>query len=141
MTIVLKLAGADGVIRLVCAGGAMLEVPIWESHARGTNYLAVIDVDATMPAGLSRRFVNRGRGECYYLTEQLTPGDAVEFAGDYTTSVGKRKRERIYGVIVEKTEEQIAIRVFDTGVLASLAAREFRKERDEAAAVVRIRVE
>jgi hypothetical protein len=140
MTTVLKSPEADGTIRIACAGGAMLEAPIWETHHRGTNYLAVIGVDPTMPGGLSRRFINKGRGDCFYLTEQLAVGDAREFAGDYTTSVGARKRERLYGVVVEKTDRVLVVKPYEKGILAVVAAEELRRARDEESAPQRIRV-
>lgn len=92
---------------MAVANGALLEVPVFEKHHRGTNYMAVIDVDGTCPGGLSRKWIDRGKGECFYLIEQLQLFDSVEFAADYTTGTGKRYRKRWYGVVTAKTEDYI----------------------------------
>jgi len=69
---------------MAVANGALLEVPVFEKHHRGTNWLAVIDIDGTAPSGLSRQFIDRGKGECFYLIEQVKLFDPVEFGADYT---------------------------------------------------------
>jgi hypothetical protein len=130
--------GEDGIVRLASASGVLLEVPIYENHYRGTNYLAIIEINPAMPGGLARRWVDKGRGDCLYITEKLAVFDAVEFAADYTTSVGRRNRERFYGVIVEKTETQLAIQPFPTGVKAIIAAAGARAKRDETAVKTRV---
>lgn len=109
--------------RLTHLNGALLQVPVYEPHYRGTNYLAIIDVDGTAPGGLSRRFLQRGKGESFYLIEQLSLFDAVEFGADYTTSVGAKKRLRCYGFVAAITEMEIVIRSFDSGATACVAAK------------------
>ena len=94
----------DGLVHLTIAGGALLESPVWEQHYRGTNYLAIIDVSPEMPGGLGRHFINKGKGDCLYIVDQIAVLDAVEFAGDYTTGVGRRQRNRWYGVVASKTD-------------------------------------
>jgi hypothetical protein len=51
-------------MKLLIANGALLQAPVYETHpsGRGTNWLAVIDIDATSPGGLARRFMQTGKG-------------------------------------------------------------------------------
>lgn len=99
--------------------------------------MAVIDVDATMPGGLSRRFMNRGRGECLYDIEQLTVFDPVEFGADYTTSVGNKKRLRWYGTVTAKTDGFILVEEAQTGATAVIRAKEARTSPTDRAAAMR----
>ena len=103
-----------------------------------TSVLVAIPIGPTMPGGLARQFVDKGRGDCFYLTEKLAVLDAVEFAADYTTSVGRRNRERFYGVIVSKTESALESQPFPTGAKAVVAAANARAKRDEAAPKTRV---
>jgi hypothetical protein len=113
-------------LKLTLANGALLEAPIYEKHFRGSNWLAVIDIDATAPAGLARRFLDRGRGDCLYNTEQIGLFDAVEFAADYTTSVGTKKRERWYGVVTAKTDDYLMVERCPSGAKAVLHSKKLR---------------
>lgn len=124
-------------MKLLVANGALLQAPIYESHRRGSNWMAVIDVDPTMPGGLSRRWMNRGRGECMYLLEQVALFDAVEFGADYTTSAGNKRRDRWYGVVTAMTEGYILVERCSTGVAAVLRAKEARTSRHDRAAALR----
>jgi hypothetical protein len=129
---------ADGLVRLTMAAGALLSAPIWEKHHRGTNYLAIIDIDPRMPGGLARQFVHRGKGECLYVVEQIAVLDAVEFAADYTTGVGRRDRLRWYGVVAEKTASQMSLIPYPSGAKAVVAANELRQARDATAPRLRV---
>jgi hypothetical protein len=115
-------------LRMAVANGALLEVPVFEAHHRGTNYMAVIDVDGTCPGGLSRKWIDRGKGECFYLIEQLQLFDSVEFAADYTTGMGKRHRKRWYGVVTAKTEDYILAEECKSGVKAVLLSKAKRTD-------------
>jgi len=85
-------------VKLKVEKGALLEVPIYEPHKRGKNWLAEIDLDPASPGGLKRRFFPRARGEYYYFIE---PGVfAVEFGADYYSSSYKKHPNRVYGVLV-----------------------------------------
>jgi mannose/cellobiose epimerase-like protein (N-acyl-D-glucosamine 2-epimerase family) len=102
--------------------------------------MAVIDVDKSQPSGLSRRFMNRGRGECLYDIEQVALFDAIEFGADYTTSLGRKQRSRWYGVVVAKTDGALNIEQCETGakaVLRSKAARQSTADRANALKVER----
>ena len=114
------------VCQLILANGALLEAPIFEAHVRGSNWLAIIDIDATCPGGLERRFTNRGKGDCLYVVEQIGLFDAVEFAADYTTSYGKKRRDRWYGVVTAKTDDFLQVEKADSGAKAVLRSKKLR---------------
>lgn len=117
---------AAKVHKLTLANGALLTAPIYENHRRGSNWLAVIDIDATMPGGLERRFMERGKGECICLVEQVGLFDALEFAADYTTSVGKKIRNRWYGVVTAKTDDFLQVEQCGSGAKAVLHSKQLR---------------
>lgn len=113
-------------VRLRLANKAMLDAPIYKEHQRGSNWLAIIDVDAKLPGGLSRRFLERGRGDCYYSIEPLALFDPVEFGADYTSMAGRKTKERWYGVVVALTEGVCIVEQTENGVEAVLRARDAR---------------
>ncbi len=127
--------------KLLVANGALLQAPIFETHSRGSNWLALIDVDMSQPGGLSRRFMNRGRGECLYDVEQVGLFDAVEFGADYTTSMGSKKRHRMYGVVVGKTDGMLAIEEAASGAKAVVRSKEARQSTADRAAALRLEKE
>src|SRR5271170_6950145 len=96
-------------LRMAVANGVLLEVPVFEKHHRGSNWMAVIDIDGTCPAGLSRQWIDRGKGECFYLIEQVKLFDPIEFGADYTTGTGRKYRKRWYGVVTAKTEDYLLV--------------------------------
>lgn len=106
--------------------GSLLKAPIYESHFRGKNWLAIIDIDGACPGGLSRRFMPYGRGEVLYMIEQVGLFDAVEFAADYTTSVGRTRQSRLYGVVVVVTETELVVREYESSAEACIAAQKMR---------------
>jgi vacuolar-type H+-ATPase subunit I/STV1 len=112
--------------RLPLANGAILKAPVFETHYRGSNWLAVIDIDAGAPGGLSRCFASRGKGACLYAVEQVSLFDAVEFAADYTTSTNRKRRLRWYGVVIAKTDDELVVREFPNGAEACLYAKKAR---------------
>jgi hypothetical protein len=115
------------ILKLLVANGALLQAPVHESHHRGSNWLALIDVDASCPGGLSRRFLNKGRGECLYDIEQLNCFDPIEFGADYTTSMGKKNRLRWYGIVAAKTEGFLLVEESPSGARAVIRAKEARQ--------------
>lgn len=123
-------------LRMAVANGALLEVPLFEKHQRGTNWMAVIDVDGTCPGGLSRQFLDRGKGECFYLIEQVMLFDAIEFGADYTTSVGRRHRKRWFGVVVAKTDGYLLAEECKTGANAVLLSKAKRTDPHALAAAI-----
>jgi len=110
-------------VKCACANGALLQAPAFENHARGTNWLAVIDIDGTMPGGLSRRWIERGKGACIYLVEKIGLFDAVEFGADYMTGTGAKKPRRWYGVVIAKTEDHLALEPAPSGKDAVLLSK------------------
>lgn len=117
-------------LKFAVMNGAMLEAPVWETHERGSNWAAVIGVDPTKPGGLSRTFVERGRGVCLYTVDQVTVFDPMEFAGDYFTYAGSKRMTRWYGVVSEKNTEGLTFIPCKSGIEAILLARSLREARD-----------
>ena len=115
----------SGVLKLPCVNDALLAVPVWQPK-RGTNWLAVINIDGTMPGGLSRRWMPRARGECYYLVTQLALFDAVEFGADRIAWSGNKVANRWYGVVIEMTDDYILVEKTSSGAQAVLTAKERR---------------
>lgn len=112
-------------LKLSCVNGSLLEAPIWEEK-RGNNWLAVIDVDGTKPGGLARRFLPHGRGECFYMVEQLAVFDPIEFGADRTAWSGNRVRGRWYGVLVERGDGFLLLEPTETGAQAVVVSKERR---------------
>lgn len=132
------MSQAPKVYQFLVANGALLEAPVFETHIRGQNWMALIDVDASSPGGLGRRFLNRGRGECLYDVEQVGLFDPVEFGADYTTSVGNKKRLRWYGVVVGKTEGALNIEQCESGAKAVLRSKAARQNPEDRANAIRL---
>jgi len=136
MSVAMKTAKKDALPpmpkwRVKHMNGALLEAPIYEKHYRGSNWLAVIDVDGTCPGGLSRKFLPYAKGDCIYMIEQVRLFDALEFAADYTTSVGKKKPSRCYVVVMAITPTEMMLQEYETGAEACLAAQAARTSPDE----------
>lgn len=85
--------------------GALTQVPVYETHPKGKNWLARIDASPASPGGLARSFQPNGRGRYYYLVAGLSVGDAVEIAADY----GERKRVRWYGNVLAVTADHLTL--------------------------------
>jgi len=115
-------------VRMTVANGALLEVPVFERHQRGKNWMAVIDIDGTCPGGLSRRFIDRGRGECFYLIEQVALFDPIEFGADYMTSTGRKYNKRWLGVVVAKTDDYLLVEPCTSGKNAVLLSKAKRTD-------------
>jgi hypothetical protein len=113
-------------VRLSKINGALLEAPVWEEHRRSSNWAAVIGIDAGMPGGLSRRFIDKGRGVCKYIAEQIGVFDAMEFAGDYFTWAKEKRPNRWYGVVTSITNDHIVLVQCKDGLAAIIAAKEMR---------------
>lgn len=105
----------------------MIDVPVWEDHGlRGKNWGAIVEVDPTAPGGLRRFWFNRGRGVAKYIVpEQLQVGHTVEFGADYITSVGRRKPDRFYGVVVGLSEVEMVLQPY-ADVVAAISHRSVR---------------
>ena len=103
--------------------GAMLGAPVYESHRRGKNWMAVIAPDPAAPGGVARTFVPRGRGRYYYIVSADLVGQPVEVGADYISSGGKRSPKRWYGVVRALTSEEIRIEHYETATQAIAASR------------------
>lgn len=95
--------------------GAIQNVPCWQSHSRGKNWLATVTVSPSSPGGLARDFAAKARGDAYYLTPALSVGDAVEFGADYYSGSGRKSAERWYGFVVAVSDDAILFRLCGTG--------------------------
>lgn len=124
------------VLRLLVANGVLLEAPIWEQHYRGSNWMAVIDLDPMSPGGLSRKWLSRGKGECLYVLDQLTLFDPIEFGADYTTCAGTKKRDRWYGVVTAITEGFLLIERCSSGAKAVVRSKLARTSPSDRAAAL-----
>jgi hypothetical protein len=111
--------------------GALVEVPIFEEHKRGRNWMAKISFDPRSPAGLSREFIKRARGKYYYIVEGLNAGDAVEFGADYNTTSGNRHTNRVYAAVVSITSTELVLELFSTPDEAIEAAKKIKAENAE----------
>lgn len=105
--------------------GALTNAPIYETHKRGKNWMAIIRIDPTSPGGLSRKFITRANGEYKYLTNELKENDAIEFGADYYSGRGSKSINRWYGVIRKITNNEITIEQFETGNTACQESEKF----------------
>ncbi len=103
--------------------GAMTEVPCYETHRRGRNWMAIISPDPSAPGGLAREFVDRGRGKYYYLVDETLVDQPIEIAADYFSTGGNRSPKRWYGVVRSLTDSEITIQHYETSDEAIAAAQ------------------
>ena len=113
-------------IKLTIENGALQEVPVWESHRRGQNWLAVIDLDPTAPGGLRRRFATKAHGDYYYMLPDLQIGDAIEFGADYYTTSGRKRAKRWYGVVTGLSPEYVELLHCESARKACEVAKDYR---------------
>lgn len=71
----------------------------YESHKRGTNWIATVTPNRAAPGGLDRVFWKHGSG-AWYKAPEIKAGDVIEMAGDYTSARGNRTRDRRYVLVV-----------------------------------------
>lgn len=119
------------IVRIRVVAGGISEAPVWEAHKRGKNWAAIIGADPRMPGGLSRRFLERGRGDFLYMLGDLSLFDAVEFAGDYVSWGGGVSQNRWHGVVVTKTDDALELRRCKRGIDAVILSSEMRKSSEE----------
>lgn len=104
----------------------LMSCPCWENHPRGKNWMAAITLDPRAPSGLERRFFTKARGEGFYIIDlsQNACPFAVEFGADYYTSSGKKRTERVYGVVREIRPDELVLEVHVTAAQAVKTAQE-----------------
>jgi hypothetical protein len=112
--------------------GALVEVPIFEEHKRGKNWMAKISFDPRSPAGLSREFMVRARGKYFYMVEGLKVGDAIEFGADYYTTSRKRHTNRVYAAVVALTSTELTLELYSTSSEAIEAAKKIKETAENA---------
>jgi len=106
----MKLEKIKSQLRIEIENGAMRSAPVYETHRRGKNWAAVIELDPKSPGGLKRKFLSRAKGDdYYYMTDGLSVGAPVEFGADYYTAGGSKRECRWYGVVVEMTETEVVL--------------------------------
>lgn len=94
--------------------GFLTDVPIYESHKRGRNWLAKIERDPRSPGGLARTFMEVGRDSYFYDVSGLERGDVMEIGADYYTSSGNPSRNRLYWVVLENRPDELIVEEFDS---------------------------
>lgn len=80
-----------------------VENHIFESHKRGTNWIATVKPNRASPGGLDRDFWAKGSGGgrwCKIPPSGLRRGDLIEFAGDYSSTRGNKTRDRSYVLVL-----------------------------------------
>lgn len=99
--------------------GDAIESPIFEGHKRGRNWSARLD--GKNGARPERAYLAM-RGEIIDITD-IETGNAFAIAGDYVTSCGNFRPDRIWAVVTGKTEETLSLDVYATEARAISAAR------------------
>lgn len=100
--------------------GDAIENPIFESHKRGKNWVAILT--GKNAASMERHFLaNKGR-VVDVSKLSVTGGDVLEIAGDYTSTRGNKSRNRVCGVVVERTDEQMILDTYSSDAKALSAA-------------------
>ena len=98
-------------------GGALVEVPLYEKHKRGRNWMAKVQPNANAPGGWDREFAQTGRGEdMKYIVADVFPGNVLEFGADYVTSTGKKSANRKYAVVVTVNDKELSAVLFDKAI-------------------------
>lgn len=110
----------------IVMSGAIVASPVYETHFRGKNWLAVIWAEPLLPGGTGRKFMPRARGEFLYMVHTLSLHDPVEFGADYVTSLGKKHQKRWHGVVRTLTEKSIEIEQLGSAVAAILRSEQLR---------------
>ena len=109
--------------------GDSFENPIFCSHKRGRNWVAVLT--GKNAANMSKRFL-KSRGETVDV-ESVRIGDVLEVAGDYTTSGGRFDPNRRYWRVTAKSEDEMSVEVHPSAAKAIKAARLAAKAETESA--------
>lgn len=109
-----------------------IEAPIFCGHKRGNNWAAV--VTGKNAANATKHFLGRAGEE--YDVELVKKGDVLEIAADYRTSGGNFQPERIFAVVVERTDVRMRLETYGSLAKAIKAGHEFRASLVPGAAIV-----
>jgi hypothetical protein len=102
-------------VRLSIVGGALVvtQLPVYEKHYRGRNWMAKVRPDANSPGGWARSFATQARGDdLAYLVKDVFPNDVLEFGADYVTSTGKKCPKRVYALVMAVDTELMTVSLF-----------------------------
>lgn len=128
-----KLKLPTEILRLPIENGALTEVPVYEKHKRGRNWMAIIQPNPLAMGGWDRKWLTRARGKDYfYMVTDLFQGDVVEFGADYQTSMGRKDASRYYAVVAEVAPTHLDLLPFKTAKEAWTWRREnLRRPEDD----------
>lgn len=98
-------------VNIDVSNGAMLGTPVWEDRKGKRNWFAVLTEKKDAPGQFDRRFMERGKGKCYYVLGSLKVGDPVEFGADWEdpNEQEERKRLRWYGVVKAIASDKLTL--------------------------------
>ena len=111
--------------------GALLAVPIYETHRRGKNWFATIAKDPAQPGGLARKFHRKANGKYFYMTNDVKLYDAIEFGADYYTGGGNPHRKREHAVVTSLDDDLMALEFYDNPDHALLRSHALKKWQQE----------
>lgn len=97
-------------LRIVNRG--LVDVLAWHPHHRGRNWVALVEIEPTLPGGLKRSFFPRASGKVakVVIPEGLKAGNILEFGADYVSYGGRREPTRIYGVVTGLTATELVVK-------------------------------
>jgi hypothetical protein len=106
--------------------GYLTEAPVFETHKRGKNWMALISNDPKSPGGIGRKFFERGNGKYIYDTSAVELYMPLEFGADYYSGGGNKQACRRYGVVLVKQENRLEIQLCKDATEAIQVARDLR---------------
>ena len=99
------------------------EAPVYESHARGKNWTAIVNRDVSAPHGLDRQFLKTVRNRQYFYPNELgddslfgedvkfsiKAGDVIEWGADYYTGSGHKVHNRKYAAVISVSDTMLIV--------------------------------
>jgi hypothetical protein len=120
-------------------GGALVEFPVYETHKRGRNWVALARYNPVIAGGIDRFWFNRGAGKvitAFIVPSDLGVDDVVEFGGDYVSGSGSRSPDRWYGVVEEITASHLTLKPCKDATAAFLLSAERKTLKESTARAV-----
>lgn len=132
-----ELGLKEGDVALKVEEEALTQVPsgMWDARTRGKNWMAIIGISPSSPGGLSRDFIERGKGDYYYILPEFSPGQAIEFGADYYTGSGKKVSNRWHGFVVRQESDALVLRRVGDGKTAVKEGIEYKESLKKALSV------